>query len=395
MTFDAVIVGGGVQGTAIAHCLSTKGLKTVLLEKGGIACGTSGRCDGNILVADKMPGYDSTLNKMSLDLFPGLSDEIGYDIHWTQKGSLTVTETEEELELAALFCSQLQEAGIPARMLDKKEIHDDEPHLADHVPGGFEVACDGSLNPLRLAHGLAHSFCRNKGKLLINTSLERIELDEHGAIQAIHCDIGRITCKYLICAAGVWSPQIGAMLNMDIPVRPRQGQILVSERSFYIARRKLTEFGYLAAKFEQANYKRNVSAEMEEFGVATVFEPTHENNFLIGSSRRFAGLSTTSDHRVLRAIAQRAIQFLPIIKHVRVIRSYAGVRPYTPDHKPIISETDVPGFYVATGHEGDGIGLSMITGRLISQMICDEEMQIDISPLRLNRFKGKSNLWDH
>jgi sarcosine oxidase subunit beta len=188
---------------------------------------------------------------------------------------------------------------------------------------------------------------------------------------------------------------IGAMLDIEIPVRPRQGQILVSQRCTYVARRKLTEFGYLAAKFEHSDYQRKVSPEMEEFGIATVFEPTQEGNFLIGSSRRFTGFDVSSDNRVLRAMAQRAIQFLPIIKDINVIRSYSGVRPYTPDHRPIISETDIPGFYVAAGHEGDGIGLSLITGTLIAQMICNEECAIDTAPLQLSRFTANVTDWDH
>jgi glycine/D-amino acid oxidase-like deaminating enzyme len=394
MNYEAIIIGGGVQGTAIAHYLTARGIKTALLEKNGIAAGTSGRCDGNVLVADKMPGFDSQLNKLSQDLFPGISEEIGYDIHWTRKGSLTMVESDEELVLAGQFCQQLVDAGIPARMLDKKEIHDDEPNLSDHIPGGFEVACDGSLNPMRLAHGLAYSIKKQGGAILTGHEVLNITQDP-SANHIVHTRQGRLKCQYLICAAGVWSPAIGAMLDIDIPVRPRQGQILVSERTRYVARRKLTEFGYLAAKFEQKNYRRKVTPEMEEFGIATVFEPTREGNFLIGSSRRFAGIDVTSDSRVLRALAQRAIQYLPVIKDINVIRSYAGVRPYTPDHQPIISETEIPGFYVATGHEGDGIGLSLITGKLISQMICGEPCSIDVKPLHLSRFKGQASLWDH
>jgi sarcosine oxidase subunit beta len=89
-------------------------------------------------------------------------------------------------------------------------------------------------------------------------------------------------------------------------------------------------------------------------------------------------------------MAQRAIRFFPVIKDIKIIRSYAGLRPFTPDHLPIISEAEVPGFYVAAGHEGDGIGLSLITGKLISQMICGEQPAVTTEPLKLSRFKGKA-----
>jgi sarcosine oxidase subunit beta len=98
-------------------------------------------------------------------------------------------------------------------------------------------------------------------------------------------------------------------------------------------------------------------------------------------------MDTSCHIDVLRALAQRAIRFFPVIKDIKIIRSYAGLRPFTPDHLPIISETEVPGFYVAAGHEGDGIGLSLITGKLISQMICDEAPAVPIDVLKLSRFK--------
>jgi sarcosine oxidase subunit beta len=199
-------------------------------------------------------------------------------------------------------------------------------------------------------------------------------------------DKGNIKAPVVVNAAGVWAPQIGRMVGLDIPIKPRQGQLLVAERTTTVARRKVMEFGYMMAKFGTDSYSRKVTPEMEKYGVALVFEPTGAQNFLIGSSRRFVGTDISSDLNVMRAIAERATRFFPIIKNIRIIRSYAGLRPYTPDHFPIISATDIAGFYVAAGHEGDGIGLSLITGKLVSQMICMEPTEVSMEPLRLDRF---------
>jgi sarcosine oxidase subunit beta len=97
-------------------------------------------------------------------------------------------------------------------------------------------------------------------------------------------------------------------------------------------------------------------------------------------------MDTTCDPAVLKAMAQRAIRFFPVLKDIKIIRTYAGLRPYTPDHMPIISNTRIPGFYIATGHEGNGIGLSLITGKLIMQMICRLKPDISVEPLRFDRF---------
>ncbi len=384
---DVVVIGGGVVGTAIAYFLVRNNMDVILVEKGAITAGTSGRCEGDVLVCDKMPGFDSRLNKFSQDLFPEIANELDYDISWTRKGSLLAIENEEELEKAKKFCSQLNAEGLPVRILDKYEIHEDEPHLAPDIVGGMETDCDGSLNPMALAYGLVHGAKKLGAKVLTYSAVTDIRLDADGCIERVVTEKEEILSKRVVNAAGAWAPEIGKLVGLDIPIKPRQGQMLVAERTFPVARRKVMEFGYMMAKFESSDYTRDVTPEMEKYGIALVFEPTEATNFLIGSSRRFVGMDTSCHLDVLRAMAQRAIRFFPVIKDIKIIRSYAGLRPFTPDHLPIISETEVPGFYVAAGHEGDGIGLSLITGKLISQMICGEQPSITIEPLKLSRFK--------
>jgi len=387
---DVVVIGGGVVGTAIAYFLARNNMDVILLEKGAISAGTSGRCEGDVLVSDKVPGFDSRLNKLSQDLFPEIANELDYDISWTRKGSLLAIENEAEMEEAKKFCSQLDAEGLPVRILDKYEVHEDEPYLSPDVVGGMETDCDGSLNPMALAYGLVHGAEKMGAKVLTHSAVTDIRLDADGCIARVVTEKEEIVTQRVVNAAGVWAPEIGKLVGLDIPIRPRQGQMLVAERTFPVARRKVMEFGYMMAKFESSDYARKVTPEMEKYGVALVFEPTEATNFLIGSSRRFVGMDTSCHFEVLRAMAQRAIRFFPVIKDIKIIRSYAGLRPFTPDHLPIISETEIPGFYVAAGHEGDGIGLSLITGKLISQMICEEQPVITIEPLKLSRFEGKA-----
>ena len=387
---DVVVIGGGVVGTAIAYFLVRNNMDVILVEKGAITAGTSGRCEGDVLVCDKVPGFDSQLTKLSQDLFPEIADELDYDISWTRKGSLLAIENEEEMEEAKKFCSQLDAEGLPVRILDKYEVHEDEPYLSPDVVGGMETDCDGSLNPMALAYGLVHGAKKMGAKVLTHSAVTDIRLDADGCIERVVTEKEEIAAQRVVNAAGAWAPEIGKLVGLDIPIRPRQGQMLVAERTFPVARRKVMEFGYMMAKFEGGSYARKVTPEMEKYGVALVFEPTEATNFLIGSSRRFVGMDTSCHFDVLRAMAQRAIRFFPVIKDIKIIRSYAGLRPFTPDHLPIISETGIPGFYVAAGHEGDGIGLSLITGKLISQMICEEQPAITIEPLKLSRFNGKA-----
>ena len=88
----------------------------------------------------------------------------------------------------------------------------------------------------------------------------------------------------------------------------------------------------------------------------------------------------------MQALAERAVRFFPVLRDIKIIRAYTGIRPFTPDHMPIVSDTDIPGFYIAAGHEGDGIGLAAISGKFISDMIAGIELPMDIAPLLFNRF---------
>ena len=382
-TADAVIIGAGVIGAAAAYALSGRGAKVILVEAGDIAQGTSSKSDGNILVSDKMPGYDAKLAKLSQDMFPALSRKLDYDIEWTQKGSLQLVENETEKKKAEEYCQALIDSGIPARMLNEKQVREDEPLVSPKVIGGLEVDCDGSVYPMGLCFGLAAGAKKNGAEIMTRTKVTGIV--RAGRIEKVLTSRGDIYTNTVINCAGIWSGEIGAMAGLQIPVQPRQGQILVAEQTFQVARRKVVEFGYLMAKFQGSDYKRDVSPEIEEYGVAFVFEPTRANNFLIGSSRRFVGRDTRNHFGVMKALAERAVHFFPVMKDIKIIRAYAGLRPFMPDHLPVISDTPVPGFYISTGHEGDGIGLSLISAEIIANMITGKKQPIDVTPLSFSR----------
>ena len=383
---DVVVIGGGLIGTAVLYTLAKAGLKVLLAEADDIAAGTSSHCDGNVFVSDKMPGYDAYLAKRSQDLYPIVADEIDYGFEWTREGSLLIMENDAEMAAAEKYCQGLADCGIPIRMLDKREIHEQEPNLADSVVGAIDTLCDGSVYPPGLCYALVHGAKRLGAEVMTHAKVIGIDRGLDGRIEKVRTTKGDILTDTVVNAAGIWAKEIGAMVGLKIPIEPRQGQILVGEQTFQIARRKVVEFGYLMVKLQGGEYKRDVDDDIEEYGVAMVFEPTHDNNFLIGSSRRFVDWDMNCDFNVMRALAKRAEHFFPVLKDVKIIRTYTGLRPYTPDHFPIVSDTEVPGFYISAGHEGDGVSLALVTGEIITRMIQGQPQGIDIEKLSFKRY---------
>ncbi|MCZ2260292.1 NAD(P)/FAD-dependent oxidoreductase [Sporosarcina sp. G11-34] len=383
---DVVVIGGGIMGAAIAHYGAKSGLDITVLEKKELASGTSSRCDGNILAIDKDPGFDSQMSLKSQQLVHVLSKELEVSFEYRNPGSILVCENDVEMEAANKWVNEQLAAGGDFRMLDRADLRNESKYFADDLYGGLECKTDSTVNPYMLTFSMFHSAKKYGAKILENTEVTNIEKDGTGLF-TIETTNGTYTANKVVNAAGVWAPIIGKMLGVNVPITPRKGQLIVASRQQPVGLRKVMEFGYLISKF---GGERVVDPITEKYGVALVFEPTESQNFLIGSSREFTGFDTKVNHEVTKYIAKRAMRFYPKIADMTVIRTYAGLRPWTEDHLPIISRVDhIPGFYIAAGHEGDGISLAAVTGKLIEEMINEKETCIPTDPLRHDRFRER------
>ncbi|MCJ8013466.1 FAD-binding oxidoreductase [Paenibacillus sp. KQZ6P-2] len=388
---EVVIIGGGIIGAAIAYFLGREGVNVIVLEKGELASGTSSRCDGNILAIDKDPGFDSQMSLTSQRIIDELSRELSSPFEYRLPGSILVCESDEEMEAAQLWVNRQKALGLSFRMLDRGDIRQESPFLADDLPGGLECGTDSTVNPYLLTFALFDDAQKKYGvRVSLNTEVKSILRNPLTADFKICTTQGDFSARKIVNAAGVWAPVIGQMVGIDIPIVPRKGHLIVASRQVPVGMRKVMEFGYLISKF---GGERKVDPLTEKYGVALVFEPTESQNFLIGSSREFVGFDTTVNMEAIRTMARRTLRFYPKIGDFHVIRTYTGLRPWTQDHLPIVSAVDeVPGFYIAAGHEGDGISLAAVTGKLMSQMITEQpDTVISTEPLKFERFRKKVN----
>ncbi|CAM4022687.1 NAD(P)/FAD-dependent oxidoreductase [Mesobacillus zeae] len=382
---DVLVIGGGIIGCSIAYYVSRSGRDVTLIEKGEFVSGTSSRCDGNILAIDKDPGFDSLMSLFSQRLVHELSNELEHSFEYRAPGSILVCETEEEMEAAQHWVERQKTAGLPFKMLDREDIRQESPYFADDLAGGLECATDSTVNPYLLAFSLLQTARELGAKAYRKTEVQEIKQKSGGFI--VSTSNGTFTATHIVNAAGVWAPKIGEMVGLKIPIKPRKGHIIVASRQQHVGSRKVMEFGYLISKFGGT---RKVDPQTEKYGAALVFEPTESQNFLIGSSREFAGFNTKVNNEVVKCIANRAIRFYPKMRDMLVIRTYAGLRPWTKDHLPIVSKVEeVPNFYIAAGHEGDGISLAAVTGKLVEEMINGKETSIPVEPLCFDRFKER------
>ena len=190
---------------------------------------------------------------------------------------------------------------------------------------------------------------------------------------------GKIETGAVINAAGVYAPGIAAMAGVAVPIKPKRGQLLVSEQRPGLLKPCLLSASYLAAKLQpSANGGNNGGLSMDQ---------TRAGNILIGSTRELVGYDKTNTLDGLRQIAARAVRILPELRKMTLIRSFAGLRPYTPDGLPILGKSGgIDGLFIAAGHEGDGITLAAITGKLMSELIVSGETSFPLEPFGPGRF---------
>ena len=379
---EVAIIGGGIVGCAIAYYVAKSGIDCMLIEKNDIASGTSSRCDGNITIVDKDPGFDSLMSWKSQELTIDLSHELDLPFEYRALGSLLVCENDREMQAAKEWVDIQTAAGLKFKLLDREDLRQESPYFADDIPGGLECETDSLINPYLFCYSLIDKAKQYGLKLQTQAEVVNITKNDVFTIETTN---GTFTAKKVVNAAGVWAPFIGKMLNLDIPIIPRKGHIMVGARQKPVMMRNVMEFGYLMNKFGR---ERIVDERTEKHGVALVFEPTESQNFLLGSSRQFVGYDGRVDINVVETMARRAMRFYPKLNDFTIIRTYTGFRPWTSDHLPIVSEVDeIPGFFIAAGHEGDGISLATVTGKLIDELIRGvSETIIPTTPLRFDRF---------
>ena len=375
---DVVVIGGGVIGSSVAYHLSKRRVGVLLVEKKGLVSGTSGACDGLVYLQSKRPGAHLKLAMESRKRFDSLQEELGMDIEFRSHGGMVVVEKQEELEAMRLFVEDQKETGLEVTLLDRKQARALEPSLSEGILACTYSPLDGQVNPISLALAFLQGAKARGAKICPFTGVTGFSRKSHHLV-GVKTTRGDIETRVVVNAAGVHAPEIGKMIDAEIPIKPRRGQLLVTEALPPLLTRGLLSAKYLAAKYNPA------LTEGGDLGVS--IEQTKNGGFLLGSTREFVGFDRRTTWSAMKHIALQTSRIIPALRDVRVIRTFAGLRPFTPDGLPILGPVrNVEGFFMASGHEGDGIALSPITGELIAEWIAEGSPGMDLSAFSLERF---------
>ncbi|WP_030803474.1 NAD(P)/FAD-dependent oxidoreductase [Streptomyces sp. NRRL S-337] len=375
---DLLVVGAGVVGAACAYYAARRGLQVTVLDRGSVAGGTTGAGEGNLLVSDKEPGPELELALHSTQLWRELAEVLPSRIEYEAKGGLVVASDEKGLAALREFAARQTAAGVTAEVVPGGRLGDLEPHLAPGLAGGVHYPQDAQVQPALAAAHLLRA-AGDRVSLRLGEEVTEILTGAHGEVRGVRTPSGDLHAPYVVNAAGTWGGELARLAGVDLPVLPRRGFVLVTEPLPRLVRRKVYAADYVA----------DVASDSAALQTSAVVEGTPAGPVLIGASRERVGYDRSPSVEVLRRLAGQAVRLFPALATMRAVRTYAGFRPYLPDHLPAIGpDPRRPGLLHACGHEGAGIGLAPATGRIIAETLADGELPLDISPFRPDRFGG-------
>lgn len=365
---DAIVVGAGIVGAACARSLAEGGMRVRVLEAAFAGGGATAAGMGHLVAMDDSEAQ-LALTRLSLRLWRQLAGELPTACEWDPCGTLWVAEDEQQMAAVGAKQAFYAERGIAAEWLDEVAIAHAEPSLRAGLAGGLRVPGDAVLYPPAAAVFLLEQARVHGAELIEAAPVAEIRAG------AVVLDNGeRMEAGVIVNAAGA----AAASLTPELPIVPRKGHLAITDRYPGFCRHQLVELGYLTS-----------AHVMTGESVAFNIQPRRTGQLLIGSSRELVGWDGRINRSVLGAMLRRAIEFLPGLSALSVIRSWTGFRPATPDKLPCIGAwEEVPGLWIAAGHEGLGITTSLGTGQLLADLVLGRTPSIDPRPFHPGRVRA-------
>jgi glycine/D-amino acid oxidase-like deaminating enzyme len=364
-----VVVGGGIVGAACALALAREQLRVTIIDADFPGSGTTGVGMGHIVVLDDSP-TELTLCARSRDLWGQIVQQLPEDCEDERCGTLWLATSDDELAVARSKREVYRRFGVESSVLDEKELAMHEPALRRGLAGALFVPDDRVL----YAPAVTRSFVEQASRLGTTVRERTRVISMDGGKVVVRTPTGSVETVMtgaVVNAAGIDAPR----LTPGLPIIPRKGHLVITDRYPGLCRSELVELGYLQSAHSLAGAS-----------IAFNLQPRATGQVLIGSSRELVGERPGINRSLLRAMIRRAIGFVPALAECSAIRAWTGFRPATPDGLPLIGRWEATdGLWIAGGHEGLGITLAPVTAEMIVAGILGRKPALDPTPFSPTR----------
>lgn len=361
-----VVIGGGVIGTSAAFHLAEVGVDVVLIERAQLGSGSTRRAAGGVRTQ-----FSDVLNveiaKRSMDAFRDFGRRPGWEISLKQVGYLFVLTRAPDVEAFERSVALQNDCGLDSQIVTAGEARALCPLLAgdDILAGAFSPG-DGHAAPEDVVQGYAVGTRACGGHIEVGCEVLAIETSGTD-ISEVVTSHGSIRTNAVICAAGAWSRQCGAMVGVELPVSPLRRQILFTD-----AIDALPEGLPMTIDFETSFYFHREGPGL----LMGMSDPNEKPGFSVEATDDWIP-------DLMEVVRRRA----PRIADVGIRGGWAGLYEMTPDHNAIIGEASgISRFLYATGFSGHGFLQGPAVGEILRDLFLGREPFVDVSALGVERF---------
>lgn len=372
---SVVIVGAGIVGASIAYHLAARGCRDVLILERAESPATGSTARSAAGVRHQFGAeVNVRMSKYSIERLARFTEEIGGHAELHQVGYLLLI-TEPDVWPRHLAQVDLQRSlGVPTELLDAVQVERLVPGTRlDDLVGATYCPLDGYCDP----HGVAMGYLARARALGATircgepvTAIHRLD----GRVIAVSTPAGRVGCDVLVNAAGPWAGAVGALADLDVPVRPYRRSIYMTDPFA-----GLPDGMPFTIDIATGFYVRKEGHGVL-FGLTNPGEPSSER--------------VDVDWEWLEAVLEAGVSRFPPLADARLAekKCWAGLYEITPDHMPVLGRhPELSNYLDASGFSGHGVMHSPATGLLMAEEILDGRAHsIDIDELRITRFAAKT-----
>jgi sarcosine oxidase, subunit beta len=367
--YDVVIVGAGIHGLAIAYYLCKRGLTSIaLIEKSYLGAGNSGRntaiLRSNYRTPEGIPFYDE-----SIKIWEHLSEELDYNLMFSQQGHITVAHTSATLTGLRVRADANQVLGVNSRLIDPGEIKKlvpsiyIGPHVRYPIMGGLYHPPGGNIRHDAVVWGYARAADRMGAEIHTRTEVTGIDVANR-AVQGVRTTAGYIKTATVVNATSGWCTTIARMAGVPLPITSHTLQACVTE------------------PLKPFMDKVIVSANLHVY-----VNQSDRGELVLGSEiDPYTSYSQKATLPTLEMIAGHTLELFPSLRHVSVMRQWGGICDMTPDYSPIMGESELKGFILDVGWGTYGFKAGPVSGVRIAELIATGKTPDLIKPFLPDRF---------
>lgn len=362
---DVVIVGGGVMGASSAFHLAEAGASVVLVERDALASGSTSRAAGGVRAQFSDP-LNIAIAARSLEAFRAFATRPGAEIDLHLTGYLFLLDRPDDVAVFERSVALQNDHGVPSRLLTPAEALAHSPLAGiDGVLAATFSPSDGHASPEAVVQGYAAAAARLGATVVTGCSATGIRLagDEIRAVETSH---GVVETGTVVCAAGVWSPALAAMVGVHLPVEP-----------------VLREVGFTGPMQGAGRPPLTI-----DFSTGFYFHGEGQGLlFGMADPATTPGFDTPRDPDWLERVMGVAERRCPALCEAGIAGGWAGYYEVTPDHNALIGEAPgVSRFLYATGFSGHGFLQGPAVGEVMRDLVLGRRPFVDVTPLAAERF---------